>query len=294
MKKVNYTKLFAFLALSIFLVFTTSCEKDEDVEPTEDDEPTVETYIGTAFVGQSIPVDTKYSYSEGTYSTWVSFIDQSSYNWSQTDVQGEIPAMIVPCEYNTTTGEFSDSIIITHNDETFGRYHYFPISFCIDSMNKMYLFTFDALIDTNLTLSSFIAEKITGSEGTLEGSYKSSFKSRNLYSNADGLAENWIDSEFNYSFGAGTFSGSWTTRVIGESNLSIPEYGIEPISIDSTYSETFSGTWEYNKTDNTISLTITSPIDSNYTFTPYWVSYNDKLYMVTSLTRFYQKEDNGN
>ena len=81
----------------IILAFATfmfsSCDTDENEEPGK------EIYMGTAYIGQSIPVDTKYSYAEGTYSTWVSFINQSSYNWSQTDVQEEMPAMIVPCEY---------------------------------------------------------------------------------------------------------------------------------------------------------------------------------------------------
>ena len=257
----------------------------------EEDENNVETYMGTAYVGQSIPVNTKYSYSEGTYSTWVSFIDQSSYNWSQTDVQGEMPAMIVPCEYNTTTGEFSDSVVASYGDNTYGATKYYPISFCIDNSNKMYLFTFDLQRDTNLTFPHTIAEKITGSEGTLEGSYKSSFKSRGWFSNADGIADSQVEGEINYTYGAGTFSGTSTARYIAESTLSIPEYGIEIGSVDSTHTITFNGTWEYNKTDNTIIETITSPIASSYTYTPYWVSYNDKLYLVTSSTRFYQKED---
>lgn len=271
-------KRFTLLVLAFALFMTFSCEKDEDED----------IYMGTAYIGQSIPVDTKYSYSEGTYSAWISFIDQNSYTWGQEDVQGDM-SMIVPCEYNTTTGEFSDSMAVTNGDDTYGATKYFPTSFCIDNLNKLYLITFDAQKDTNLTFPHTIAEKTTGSEGTLEGTYKSSFKTNNWFSNADGLAESKIEAEVNYTYGAGTFSGTLTARYINESTLSLPEWGIEIGSSDITETINFSGTWEYNKTDNTISETLTSPIDSSYTYTPYWVSYNDKLYLVTSLTRFYQK-----
>jgi len=274
-----------FLSIS-FVLFSCS------TEPTE---PTEEIYMGTAYVGQSIPVDTKYSYSEGTYSTWVSFIDQNSYNWSQTDVQGEMPTMIVPCEYNTTTGEFSDSLKVTGGDGyTYGATNYFPISFCIDDMNKMYLLTINMQNDTNLIFPRTIAEKITGSEGTLEGSYQSSYKLNGWISNADGFAGTIIEGEVNYIYSASTFSGTYSERFIAESTINLPEYGIEIGKRDSTHTITFNGTWEYNKEDNTISETITSPIVKTDTYTPYWVSYNDKLYLVTSLTRFYQKENTGN
>lgn len=266
------------LLISVFVFI--GCQKDEDSEGT---------FMGIAYIGQSIPIGTRYSYSEGIYSTWVSFIDQNSYNWGQEDGQGEM-SWIVPCEYNSTTGEFSDSMVITHDDNTYGRYQYFPASFCIDNMNKMYLFTFNAERDTSLIFPRPIFEKTIGSEGTLEGSYTSGFTYHGWFSNTDGFAENRVNAEVNYTYGASTFSGTYTTRIIGESTLNIPEYEIEIGTIDSTYTVTFSGTWEYNKTDNTISEIITSPIVSNFTYTPYWVSYNDKLYLVTSLTRFYQKE----
>ena len=276
-------KKITLLILAFVMFMTFSCEKDEDSE---------DIYMGTAYIGQSIPVDTKYSYSEGTYSAWISFIDQSSYNWGQADVQGEMPAMIVPCEYNSTTGEFSDSMAVTFDGNTYGATKYFPTSFCIDNSNKLYLITFDSQKDTNLIFPRTIAEKLSGSEGNIEGAYKSSLKTNNWFSNADDLAESKIEAEVNYTYGAGTFSGTLTARFIDESTLSLPEWGIEIGSSDITETINFSGTWEYNKTNNTISETLTSPIDSSYTYTPYWVSYNDKLYMITSLTRFYQKEDN--
>jgi len=278
-------KRFTLLTLVFAMFMIISCEKDE---------PSEEIYMGTAYVGQSIPIGTKYSYSEGSNWSSVSFIDKNSYTWGQGNVNDGM-TMTVQCEYNTTTGEFSDSIEITGGDgNNYGATNYFPISFCIVDMNKMYLLTVDMQNDTNLTFPRTIAEKITGSEGTLEGSYQSSYKLNGWISNADGFAGTIIEAEVNYTYSAGTFSGTYSERIIAESTLSMPDYGIEIGTIDSTRTINFSGTWEYNKADNTISETITSPIVKTETYTPYWVSYNDKLYLVTSLTRFYQKENTGN
>ena len=41
--------------------------------------------------------------------------------------------------------------------------------------------------------------------------------------------------------------------------------------------------------DNTITETMTSPADKISTYTMSWVNYNGKVYLVTSLTRAYQK-----
>ncbi|MFC2119139.1 hypothetical protein ACFLSY_10900 [Bacteroidota bacterium] len=275
-------KLLRFLSIILFIsIFVLiACQKDENDEYV---------YMGTAFVGQSIPLGTTFSYSDGIYYHEVSFINQNSYNWRQ--VEGQLDfSTIVPCEYNSTTGEFSDSMVYSRNDQSFGRIQYFPVSFCIDNMEKMYLFTHDALKDTTLIFPRTIAEKITGSEGTMEGSYTSGFNLYSWYTYSGNLADNQLEAELNYTYGAGTFSGTYTARSIGQSSIDLPEYGFETSSFDTTYHTTFSGTWEYNESDNTISETMTSPIVRNFTYTPYWVSYNDKLYLATSSTRFYQKE----
>lgn len=273
------------LAFAMFTIF--SCEKDEN---------SADIYMGIAYIGQSIPVDTKYTYSKDDYSLSIEFINATSYEFGQAQGSNVMPPMTIPCVYNSITGEFSNRMEATHDVTTWGQIQNFPTSFCIDDYNKLYLFTFDPhSTDVDLTFPRTIAEKTAGVAGTIEGSYQSSFSSDNwitITGDGAGTADMQLEAELNYTYGDGVFSGTLTTRNIMESDLTLPDYGIEPGSSDETINIDFNGTWEYNETDNTITETILSPVVETYTYTPYWVSYNNKLYLVTSLTRFYQKEDN--
>lgn len=277
----QYMPILIFAGMIIGLM---SCEKDGNGETV---------YMGTAYVGKPIPLNTNYSYSEDTYSYQVSFLSNKSYSWGGLLGGAIDTTLTVPCEYNPTTGEFSDSLVMTKHGQTMGRTQYFPTSFCIDDLNKMYLFTFDTSKDTALIFPRTIAGKISGSAGTLEGSYTSSFGGRNWYAFEAGLAEFSLTGEVNYTYTASTFSGTYTARIITNSNIGDPELGIEIISTDTIYTVPFSGTWHYNQADSTISETMTSPTTLNFSYKPSWVSYNGKLYMVTSLTRFYQKANTG-
>lgn len=276
MTKKNYFIIGTVMLISLFL----SCENEEETEKL---------FVGKAYIGQSIPVDTKFTYSSGDYSSWISFIDKNSYNWGQKNSDGEM-TMVVPCEYDKVTGEFSDSMVAGFGDIEYGAWQYFPTSFYIEELGNLYLLTFNSQNDTNLVFPRTVAEKTAGDPGTMEGTYKSVFKSCGWITMPDGTAESIIEAEVNYTYAADTFSGTFTTRLTGESTLEIPEYDIEIGTIDETETISFSGTWTYNEADSTITETMIEPEHGTHTYKPYWVTYNNKLYLVTSLTRAYIKE----
>lgn len=269
------------LIVAALIISLSSCDKDEK------DDSSI--YMGIEYTGQQIPMGTKYSYTEGTYTASVSFIDENSYNWGQSDVQG-IMSMVVPCSYNSVTGEFSDTMIAGNSSTEYGAIQYYPISFVIDDMNKLYLHTNNYQIDTSTNFHRYILEKTSGEAGTLEGTYTGSFYGDNWIYEDSSMADMKMETTVSFTYEANTFSGTYVTRLITESTMDIPEYGIIAGISDNTETTAFSGTWIYNKANNTITETFTTSEVSPVIYTPYWVSYNEKTYLVTSLTRYYQKD----
>jgi hypothetical protein len=122
------------------------------------------------------------------------------------------------------------------------------------------------------------------------GTYRTTYEGDNWMYTAEGMADMKMENTVNFTYDANTFSGTYVTRLITESTLEIPDYGITIGSSDETETINFSGTWVYNAADNTITETYTTPEVMTVTYTPYWVSYNGKTYLATSLNRFYQKD----
>jgi hypothetical protein len=295
MKKPHFSHEEAFVKARIFFsliaaLFAVGLMIGCDVADPKTDPVVV--FMGTAYAGQSIPFGTEYGYSEGSYSTSVLFSDGNSYIWEQTEGEDTMPPMEIPCEYDETTGEFSNHMASTWDGTTFGQISHFPVSFCTNDLSKLYLFTIsqsDIEPELGLVFPRTIAEKTAGSEGSLEGTYHSNFDGENWVTTPDGTASMEYEGVVDYVYGAGTFSGTYVLRSIMTSDIEIPDYGIEIGTSDTTETIEFSGTWEYNEADNTITETITSHDGDPQTYTPYWVSYNDNLYLVTSQTRFYQR-----
>ncbi len=287
-------KYISLIILAGMFISLMSCKKEDNGDDNggdNGDEPNGEVYMGTAFTGQSIPVETTYSYDGGDYYSEVTFKNNSRYQWNHTmrTDSGDFEfSEIVTCKYDPVSGAFSDTLEVTHDEKTMGIGHYFPVSFCINELKKLYLFTFDVQRDTAIIFPRIIAEKVSGSAGTIKGSYKASCAGHNWYAIPDGLAQFRMDAQLDYTYGENTFSGTSTVRLLMESNIEMP--GQEVGSLDTTFTTSFNGTWEFDEITNTIQETMTSPDNRKFTYTPYWVSYNDKLYLVTSLSRFYQKE----
>ena len=266
---------------AVIIISLSSCKKDDT------DDKSV--HMGIDYVGQSIPMETSYSFTEGTYTATVSFNDENSYDWSQSDVQGSM-SMEVPCSYNSVTGEFSDTTIANNGTDEYGAIQHYPISFVIDDMNKLYLHTYNTQFDTSVDFHCYILEKTEGKAGTMEGSYTASHEGDNWMSTAEGSADMIMENMVTFTYEANTFSGSCVTRLITESTLDIPEYGITTGTSDNTETINFTGTWVYNELENTITETYTTPEAFTITYTPYWVSYNGKTYLATSLNRYYIKD----
>lgn len=266
------------IILSFVLFVFFSCDKNEDNKTV---------FMGIAYDGQSIPVNKKYSFTEGTYTASVSFIDENSYTWSQNDVQGNM-SMVVPCDYNAVTGEFSDTTIADNGTDEYGSIQSYPVSFVIDDMKMLFLHTYSFQRDTALLYPLIVVEKKVGKAGTLVGTYEGSFYLDNWMSGDAGMADMKIEATVTLTYTENTFTGTYSTHTISESTISIPEYGIEAGTSEKTETTAFSGTWSYDEATNTITETISVPETITNTYTPYWVTFNGKLYLATSLTRCYQ------